>query len=92
LQRGGIVVIDNPGSRKRAAINKAISAKGARRFFPPQNSPDLNPIEQVFAKLKKLPRKAEERTPEGVCRQPRRSTRQSCGRDFVQSAVWRHDR
>jgi hypothetical protein len=60
--------MDNLGSHKRAAINKAIRAKGARRFFPPQYSPDLNPIEQVFAKLKKLLRKAEERTPEGVWR------------------------
>jgi transposase len=68
LKRGDIVVMDNLGSHKRAAINKAIRAKGARRFFLPQYSPDLNPIEQVFAKLKKLLRKAEERTPEGVWR------------------------
>jgi transposase len=60
--------MDNLGSHKRAAINKAIRAKGARRFFQPQYSPDLNPIEQVFAKLKKLLRKAEERTPAGVWR------------------------
>jgi transposase len=68
LKRGDIVVMDNLGSHKRAAINKAIRAKGARRFFLPQYSPDLNPIEQVFAKLKKLLRNAEERTPEGVWR------------------------
>jgi hypothetical protein len=54
------------GSHKGAAINEAIRARGARRFFLPQYSPDLNPIEQVFAKLKKLLRKAEQRTPEGV--------------------------
>jgi len=41
---------------------------GARRFFLPQYSPDLNPIEQVFAKLKKLLRKAEERTIDAVWR------------------------
>jgi transposase len=68
LKHGDIVVMDNLGSHKRAAINKAIRAKGARRFFLPQYSPDLNPIEQVFAKLKKLLRKAEERTPDGVWR------------------------
>jgi transposase len=68
LKRGDIVVMDNLSCHKRAAINKAIRAKGARRFFLPQYSPDLNPIEQVFAKLKKLLRKAEERTPEGVWR------------------------
>ncbi len=58
--------MDNLGSHKGAAIAKAIRARGARRFFLPQYSPDLNPIEQVFAKLKKLPRKAEQRTTEGV--------------------------
>jgi transposase len=68
LNPGDIVVMDNLGSHKGKAINKAIRAKGARRFFLPQYSPDLNPIEQVFAKLKKLLRKAEERTPEGVWR------------------------
>jgi transposase len=68
MKPGDIVVMDNLGCHKRAAINKAIRAKGARRFFLPQYSPDLNPIEQVFAKLKKLLRKAEERTPEGVWR------------------------
>ena len=66
LKPGDIVVMDNLGSHKGAAIDKAIRARGARRFFLPQYSPDLNPIEQVFAKLKKLLRKAEQRTPEGV--------------------------
>src|SRR6202047_5114784 len=68
LKHGDIVVMDNLGSHKSGAIHKAIRAKGARRFFRPQYSPDLNPIEQVFAKLKKLLRKAEERTPDGVWR------------------------
>lgn len=68
LKRGDIVVMDNLGSHKGAAIDKAIRAKGARRHFLPQYSPDLNPIEQVFAKLKTLLRKADERTPEGVWR------------------------
>jgi transposase len=66
LKHGDSVVMDNLGSPKRAAIDKAIRAKGARRFFLP--SPDLNPIEQDFAKLKKRLRKAEERTPDGVWR------------------------
>ncbi len=66
LKPGDIVVMDNLGSHKGAAINEAIRARGARRFFLPQYSPDLNPIEQVFAKLKKLLRKAEQRTPAGV--------------------------
>ena len=63
---GDIVVMDNLGSHKGQAIREAIRAAGARLFFLPQYSPDLNPIEQVFAKLKKLLRKAEQRTPEGV--------------------------
>jgi transposase len=68
LQPGDIVVMDNLGSHKGQAIRKAIRAAGARLVFLPPYSPDLNPIEQVFAKLKVLLRKAEERTVEGVWR------------------------
>ena len=68
LQPGDIVVMDNLGSHKSRAIRNAIRAVGARLFFLPPYSPDLNPIEQVFAKLKILLRKAEERTIEGVWR------------------------
>jgi transposase len=68
LQPGDIVVMDNLGSHKGHAIRKAIRAAGARLVFLPPYSPDLNPIEQVFAKLKTLLRKAEERTAEGVWR------------------------
>jgi transposase len=55
-------------SRKGGAVRRLIRAVGARLLFlPPYSySPDLNPIEQVFAKLKTLLRKAEERTTEGV--------------------------
>ena len=68
LQPGDIVVMDNLGSHKGRAIRSAIRAAGARLFFLPPYSPDLNPIEQVFAKLKTLLRKAEERTLEGIWR------------------------
>ena len=68
LQPGDIVVMDNLGSHKGTAIRKAIRAVDARLVFLPPYSPDLNPIEQVFAKLKILLRKAEERTIEGVWR------------------------
>jgi transposase len=68
LQPGDIVVMDNLGSHKAKAIRRAIRAVGARLVFLPPYSPDLNPIEQVFAKLKLLLRKAEERTVEGVWR------------------------
>lgn len=62
LKPGDIVMIDNLGSHKGKAIRAAIRSVGAKLFFLPPYSPDLNPIEQVFAKLKALLRKAAERT------------------------------
>jgi transposase len=58
--------MDNLGSHKGGVIRQLIRAAGARLFFLPPYSPDLNPIEQVFAKIKTLLRKAEERTIDGV--------------------------
>jgi transposase len=52
----------NVGSSRALAIRRATSPPGARLFFLPPYSPDLNPIEQVFAKLKHFLRKATERT------------------------------
>jgi transposase len=66
LKRGDIVILDNLGSHKSKAVRAAIRATGARLFFLPPYSPDLNPIEQVFAKLKHLLRKAAERTLEAT--------------------------
>ena len=66
LKSGDIVIIDNLGSHKGKAVRRAIRAVGARLFFLPPYSPDLNPIEQVFAKLKTLLRKAAERTVEAT--------------------------
>jgi len=68
LEPGDIVVLDNLGSHKGHAVRTAIRAAGARLFFLPAYSPDLNPIEQVFAKLKHLLRKAGERTVENTWR------------------------
>jgi len=68
LTPGDIVVLDNLGSHKSHAVRNAIRAAGARLFFLPPYSPDLNPIEQVFAKLKHLLRKASERTVENTWR------------------------
>ena len=62
LKPGDIVIMDNLGSHKRQAIRAALTAVGAKLFFLPPYSPDLNPIEQVFAKLKTLLRKAAERS------------------------------
>jgi len=58
--------MDNLGSHKGQAVRTAIRAAGAKLFFLPPYSPDLNPIEQVFAKLKHLLRKAQERTVEAT--------------------------
>jgi transposase len=68
LKPGDIVVMDNLGSHKSQAVRDAIRATGAKLFFLPPYSPDLNPIEQVFAKLKTLLRKAEPRTVEDTWR------------------------
>lgn len=62
LAPGDIVVADNLGSHKVAGVRAAIEAHGAELRFLPQYSPDLNPIEQVFAKLKTLLRREEPRT------------------------------
>jgi transposase len=66
LKPGDIVIMDNLGSHKGKAVRRAIRAAGAKLFFLPPYSPDLNPIEQVFAKLKTLLRKAAERTVEAT--------------------------
>lgn len=66
LAPGDIVVMDNLGSHKSRTVRAAIRAAGAKLFFLPPYSPDLNPIEQVFAKLKTLLRKAAERTVEAT--------------------------
>jgi transposase len=69
LRPGDIVIVDNLGSHKGKAVRTAIRAAGAKLFFLPPYSPDLNPIEQVFAKLKTLLRKADRRTVEDTWRQ-----------------------
>ena len=66
LRPGDVVVMDNLSSHKGKAIRKAIRAAGAKLIFLPPYSSDLNPIEQVFAKLKTLLRKANARTVEAV--------------------------
>jgi len=68
LKPGDIVIIDNLGSHKGKAVRRVIRAAGAKLFYLPPYSPDLNPIEQAFAKLKTLLRKAAERTIEATWR------------------------
>jgi transposase len=67
LRPGDIVIMDNLGSHKGKAARQLIRSVGAKLFFLPKYSPDLNPIEQVFAKLKHLLRKAAARTFEAIC-------------------------
>ena len=68
LSPGDVVVMDNLGSHKSRAVRAAIRDRGARLIFLPPYSPDLNPIEQVFAKLKHLMRKAQPRDVETTWR------------------------
>ena len=67
LRPGDIVILDNLGSHKGKAVRQLIRSAGAKLFFLPKYSPDLNPIEQVFAKLKHMLRKAAARTVETTC-------------------------
>ena len=67
LRPGDIVIMDNLGSHRGKAVRQLIRSAGAKLFFLPKYSPDLNPIEQVFAKLKHYLRKAAARTVEAVC-------------------------
>ena len=64
---GDIVIMDNLGSHRGKAVRQLIRSAGAKLFLLPKYSPDLNPIEQVFAKLKHLLRKCAARTIEAVC-------------------------
>ena len=66
LQRGDVVIMDNLPAHCRPAIRVAIEAAGAKLLYLPPYSPDFNPIENAFAKLKALLRKAAERTVEGL--------------------------
>ncbi len=66
LAPGDIVIMDNLAAHKVAGVRQAIEAAGAVLLYLPPYSPDLNPIEQLFGKLKALLRKAAERTLEAL--------------------------
>src|SRR6266436_5517639 len=66
LKPGDVVVLDNLSAHKMPGIREAIEAAGAKLLYLPPYSPDFNPIEQLFAKLKALLRKAAERSLEGL--------------------------
>ena len=89
LKTGDVVILDNLSSHKGKAVRKAVRAVGAHLLFLPPYSPDLNPIEQVFAKLKHMMRRAAERTVERTWRRLgallKRFSQSECGRYFVNS-------
>jgi transposase len=66
LQPGDMVVMDNLACHKRARVRQAIEAAGCQLVYLPPYSPDLNPIELAFSKLKALLRKAGLRTVDGL--------------------------
>ena len=66
LAKGEVVILDNLGSHKGKPARNAIRTMGAHLLFLPPYSPDLNPIEQVFAKIKHLLRAAEPRDVEAT--------------------------
>ena len=67
LRPGDTVVADNLGSHKVAGVREAIEARGASLLYLPPYSPDLNPIELAFSKLKRLLRTAAARTADALC-------------------------
>lgn len=66
LSPGDVVIMDNLSSHKIVGVREAIEAKGAELRYLPPYSPDLNPIEQLFAKLKALLRTAAARSVEAL--------------------------
>ena len=62
-----IVIMDNLSTHKVKGVRELIEARGASLLYLPSYSPDLNPIEMAFAKLKALLRKAAERTEDALC-------------------------
>ena len=66
LRPGDVVIMDNLSSHKRPKVVELIAAAGASVLYLPPYSPDFNPIEKAFSKLKALLRKAAERTVEGL--------------------------
>jgi transposase len=66
LNPGDVVIMDNLGSHRGKAVRQAIRDAGAKLIFLPKYSPDLNPIEQVFSKLKHMLRRAQARSYDGL--------------------------
>ena len=93
LRPGDLVIMDNLGSHKGKAVRQLIRSAGAKLFYLPKYSPDLNPIEQLFAKLKHFLRKAAARTVDAVCavigQVLKAFTPEECGNYFKNSGYGR---
>jgi transposase len=93
LRPGDVVFMDNLGSHRGRIIRRIIRAAGAKLFFLPKYSPDLNPIEQVFAKLKHQLRKARARSFDAIAaaigKLLRSFTPAECANYFVNSGYAR---
>ena len=89
LNRGDIVIMDNLGSHKIEAVRAAIRGAGARLLFLPPYSPDLNPIEQAFAKLKRFLRKDQPRSRDDLWKNVgsilKKFTPEECSNDLANS-------
>ena len=68
LVEGQVVILDNLGARQPARVRELIGARGCELVYLPSYSPDLNPIEEAFSKIKNIVRKAGERTREALNR------------------------
>lgn len=94
LRPGDIVIADNLSSHKVAGVTEIVEAKGATILYLPPYSPDLNPIEQFFAKLKALLRRAAERSYEYLWRTIgkllSRFSKQECQNYFTNSGYGRN--
>jgi transposase len=77
LKPGDTLILDNLGAHKVASVREAIAAAGARLLYLPPYSPEFNPIEQAFAKLKALLRSAAARTVSDLCRSSAKPSRAS---------------
>ena len=90
LVEGQVVVLDGLGAHRTQKVRKLVEDKGCELLFLPPYSPDLNPIEEAFGKIKNIVRKAGERTREALNEAIARSPESdhAAGRDGMVRALW----
>jgi transposase len=99
LRRGQVVVMDNLSAHKGERVRELIEERGCKLIYLPSYSPDLNPIEEAFSKIKRLVRKAEARTREAlieaigsalsvVSSKDARSFFEHCGYRMLVQSLW----